>query len=494
MCFNKKMILLFGLVVLITSFIKLHAQTEEELLKNKLEPFIEKAIKEFDVPGLSVGIVKDGKIIYIKGFGIANVETGKKVNPETMFMMASVTKVFTATAVMQLVEKGRIRLDNPLIKHLPYFKLNDKRYKAITIRHLLTHSSGVPSMYKDNFGYRNPEFDDGALERYIRDLANREMEFDPGEEFSYSNHGYAILAALISEVAGETYENYMRRNILDPLGMKRSTFVFDEVDKENIAAPHILGSDFGSGVNSYYPVNRWDAGVSGLWSNATDMCRWALANLNGGELNCKRILKKSSLDTMWKKAGEKYGNIGLGWFIYNFRDNKMITHTGLNFYKIDFCLIPEHSLGVVVMCNIERDLAWPIAGNAMRLLLGYEPRELRVLIDIQLINKIRSDGIDSAVQLYHNLRKELPENRFGARQLPMLGLRISDSANKDKLEIAEKILKLAIEYYPDYSYSYDFLAEIYTLMALKNYQKAVELDSTNEGAMRIIEILSSLKN
>lgn len=347
-------------------------------------------------------------------------------------------------------------------------------------------------MYKDNFGYRNPEFDDGALERYIRGLSDCKMEFDPGAQFAYSNHGIAILAALISEVSGETYENYMRKNILDPLGMKRSSFVFDEVDKKNLAAPHILGKDFNSAVNSFYPVNRWNAGVDGLWSNAADMCKWALANLNGGELDGKRILKKPSLNMMWEKAGEKFGNIGLGWFIYNFQNKKMITHTGLNFYKIDFCLIPEHSLGVIVMGNIERDLAWPIASNAMRLLLGAELRELRVPLDIQLAEKIRSDGVDSAIQLYHKLRSELPENRFGRTQLPMLGLFISYC--EDNLEIAEKILKLAVEYYPDYSYSYDFLAEIYTLMALKNYKKALELDPKNEGAARIIKILSSLKN
>ena len=131
---------------------------DELLNKQKLSSFIEKAMVVYDVPGCAVGIVKNGKIIFIKGYGYSNIETKQKVNAKTRFKIQSVSKTFTAVAVMQLVESGLIKLNDPISKYIPYFVLDDMRYRDITIKMCMNHTSGIPTMYKSEFGKKKPDF------------------------------------------------------------------------------------------------------------------------------------------------------------------------------------------------------------------------------------------------------------------------------------------------------------------------------------------------
>jgi len=481
-------------LVLIFTIINLFAQSREEVLKNKLEPFIQKTMQELDIPGFALGIVKDGKIIYLKGFGVQSLKTSQKVTSRTQFLMASISKTFTATAVMQLVEKGVLKLEEKVVKFLPYFKLTDKTYKEISLRQLLSHTSGMPDVYKRNYGWETPEFDNGARERYIRTkLVDQKMEFNPGEKFSYNNMGYVILAEVVAEVSGTTYEDYVKKNILLPLGMKNSTFLPQEVNKSHLAWPHELGADFKSSPGIFYPTNRWSAGAGGLMASCEDMCKWVSANLKGGILNGQRVLKKTSLDLMWKKGEGKSGNVGLCWKMGNYLKKKLIYHSGGTMgFAAEIDLIPEESLAVVVMCNSYNDV-WSIAANAMKIMLGVEPRAFSLPLENQLINQLHKGGVDAAVRLYRKLRKETPAKEFSSRTLLMLGSRIMNyCTHRNRLDIAGRLLQLAVEYFPKDAYTYDFLAEAYLRKAMINYNKSVKLDPANWGAAKILKALSAV--
>src|SRR5262245_27879231 len=154
-------------------------------LTQTLEPALHELVQRHRLPGLAVGIVRDGQVVYAHGFGEASRGTGRPITPKSIFHMASVSKPFTATAAMQLVEAGKLELDAPLTKVLPYFRLAEEVSRTITVRQVLTHTSGFPDVA--DYEWDKPRHDAGAAERYVRSLASEKMLFAPGKGSSYSN-------------------------------------------------------------------------------------------------------------------------------------------------------------------------------------------------------------------------------------------------------------------------------------------------------------------
>src|SRR5438477_12110806 len=257
--------LLVGLLTIITT-----AQTPEAIpktdpvarLSTALEPRVKEEIQQGHLPGFAIGVVKNGKLIYAKGFGVAKLGATTPITSKSLFHMASVTKTFVATAVMQLVEKGKIDLDAPLVRYLPYFRLNDERYRAITIRQVLSHTSGIPDTV--NYHWDKPEYDAGALERFVRSIADQKLVFAPGEKFAYSNTAYDILGDVIAKVSGESFEDYVQHNILTPLGMKDSTLLVRETSPQLLTSPHVM-ENFNMVVSKISPYNRANSPRSTLY-------------------------------------------------------------------------------------------------------------------------------------------------------------------------------------------------------------------------------------
>lgn len=162
----KKFKILIAIIFITLSFISLTAQEEQGFSGEKVELMIQRIMKSYDLPGMAIGLVKDNEIVYAKGFGVKNIQTKEPITTKSLFHMASVSKPFSATAIMQFVEQGKVQLDDPVVKHLPYFKLDDERYKEITIRHMLGHISGMPD--ENDYQWDKPEYDDGALEQFVR--------------------------------------------------------------------------------------------------------------------------------------------------------------------------------------------------------------------------------------------------------------------------------------------------------------------------------------
>src|SRR5215471_14854286 len=179
-------------LVLVLAWVpRLPAQTADAW-KDRLDKLIVQGMAEKHLPGLAVGIVRHGKVAYAKGFGLMTLgQPDKPVTATTLFHMASITKPFVATAIMQLVEQGKLDLDAPVTKYLPYFRLADPRYRLITVRQLVTHTSGMPDV-KD-YEWSRPQYDDGALERYVRSLDKAQLLWDPGAHFAYSNMAFKVL-------------------------------------------------------------------------------------------------------------------------------------------------------------------------------------------------------------------------------------------------------------------------------------------------------------
>jgi CubicO group peptidase (beta-lactamase class C family) len=321
-----------------------------------LEPFIEQTLREEKIPGLAIGIVENAKLVYARGFGVMKWgDPARPVTPDTLFHMASLTKPFVATAIMQLVEQRKVELDAPVTKYVPYFRLKDSRYESMTVREMLTHTSGMPDVH--DYRWDKPEYDDGSLERYVRGLHDQELRWQPGSKFAYSNMAFEVLGDLVAKVSGKSFEDYVEASILRPLGMKSSTLLRKRADPAKLAAGHTRAKDKSVKPVAHYPYNRAHTPSSNLHSNVEDMARWMMANLNRGELNGRRILKDSTYDLMWKPAaetGRKGYRVGISWFLDETKGTPLVVHYGGDDgFATYIGLCPDRKIGVVYMTNCD---------------------------------------------------------------------------------------------------------------------------------------------
>jgi CubicO group peptidase (beta-lactamase class C family) len=373
------------------------------VLTHTLENFIGRYMDVHRLPGLSAAVVMDGQVVLAEGFGVRSVSDQRPVTAESLFHMASVSKPFSATALMQLSEKGFVDLDARLVEYLPYFRMDDPRLQAVTLRQMLAHISGMPDV--DDYEWGNSYAEDDALERYARSLTEQKLIGDPGEQFAYSNTAFELLGAVIARVSGLTFEEYMRRNIFQPLGMKNSTFLRNDVSGDLSVTPHKYL--FSSEALPYYPYNRAHAPSSTLHTNAEEVCQWMLANLKRGELNGVRILQDVGYEQLWKPYAQVGDGrqIGLSWFLGDFHGYSTIHHSGSD---TGFCsmlfLIPQRGLGITVMSNLDGAPMKDLAAALAEICLGLTPPELRTPVFFPVIKIYAEKGFDAALDCIRSLR------------------------------------------------------------------------------------------
>lgn len=320
-------------------------QIKKSLLKQK---------DAFDVPGIAFGLIKNDTIIYKGAHGVKSLDSNDPITSSFLFHMASVSKPFVATAIIQLVEKDKIDLKGKLIDYLPYFKMADNRYKDITIKQMLAHTSGIPNT--SDYQWGKPQYDDGAAERYAREHKSLKLDFTPGTKYKYSNPAFDILCDVIAKVSGMTFEDYMKKNIFELIGMKNSTFFKPDVPNELATVGHIIGDSLQMSVSEIYPYNRRHAGSSTLHSNVEDMLLWAQMYLNKGTLNGKQIFNKESYNLLTTiNTPKNQRKVCLSWFPGKIKGSPIYYHdgqdTGFNSF---FGFMPEKKSAVVLMVNSDR--------------------------------------------------------------------------------------------------------------------------------------------
>ena len=392
------------LIVLLTTSTAFAAAGTSDKLQRKLDQVIQQYKKVHQVPGIAVGVLKGNDVIYAKGFGVRNLETKEPVTTRSLFHMASVSKPFVATAIMQLVEKGKVKLEGKLVDYLPYFKMDDQRYKTITIEQMLRHISGIPDV--EDYEWDKPQYDDGAAERYIRSLTKEKLIAAPGEKFSYSNMAFDILADVIARASGMTFEAYMKENIFKPLEMKDSTFYKPDVPKALATTPHVVSDRVNNivSVSKIYPYNRAHAPSSTLHSNVMDMMNWAIANLNKGAFKNRRILQTATHELMWKphvetnwKKYPPYKNVGLSWFVGNYKGHPIILHGGGDVgYRTFFLLLPEQSTAIVTLGNSATFRSREVAFAVLDVLLGEKPEPPKLPISVPVAKMLTKKDAKAA--------------------------------------------------------------------------------------------------
>lgn len=344
----------------------------------KIDSIVEQNMKESSIVGISIGIVHIGHS-YTKSYGTLDISKKYKVSDNTMFHLASISKLYTTIAILQLVEQGKLKLTDHLADILPSFKMTDERYKQITIEHLLTHSSGLTW---DNKLKHSPD-NHSSIELYLINLNNQKLYFDPGEKSSfqtYSNVGFDLLGIVVESISGIPFDKYVRENILKPLKMYNSTYFFEEIDSTRLAIPQIISGDSKKikRLNLYgiddskkpilngEPLNIKSYEVYGedyehnpsgnLISSSKELNLWVnhLLNIYKNE-NFEGVLSKASLIDMWnlhRKINDK-SSFGWCWWIDNKDEyGKSVYHGGsYTGFSSLVIIYPEQDFGITILCN-----------------------------------------------------------------------------------------------------------------------------------------------
>ncbi|WP_394751008.1 serine hydrolase [Spongiimicrobium salis] len=472
-------------------------QKTTETVSTPEDPEINKLVLQqktsFDVPGLAVGVIKNGEVVYTKAHGVQGLDIKDSLSTKSLFHMASVSKPFVATAIVQLMEQGKIDLDERLIHYLPYFTMADERYKDITIRHMLNHSSGIPDV--EDYEWDKPQYDEGAAERYARSFGSVKLDFSPGEKFNYSNAAFDILCDLISKVSGMTFEDYMWIYIFEPIGMKNSTFIKPDVPKKWATKPHIIGEDLQPRVSKIYPYNRIHAGSSTLHSNVEDMLLWAKMNLNKGIINEKRIYKESSYDLLTSsqlKINDRR-SIGLSWFLGSLHENTVVFHQGGDTgYSTFFGFVPEKKSAIVMMANTDYFWSNQASGVILANSIFNDSISWRAPIHLKLKNHILEEGIAKTKEIYFSEKQKSPQQYIvSGNYIDELGYWLLDRNRPQK---ALELFTFNVELEPEDAGWPDSVADAYSAMdsialAIQWYKKALKIDPDQDFSRKKLEAL-----
>ncbi len=255
------------------------------IFADSVDEYLESQLKEQKIPGISLAIVKDGTIVKAQGYGFSNLEHQVPAKPETIYQSGSVGKQFTATAVMMLVQDGKIALDDPITK---YFEDTPKFWKKITVRHLLTHTSGIPDYTGGDVNYRS-DYNEDAL---LKILMKLKPEFSPGEKWNYSNSGYMLLGFLIRKVTGKFYGDVLEERVFGPLGMTTAQVISEAQIIPNRAAGYEVDKDKLKNQDWVSPTLNTTADGA-LYLTVLDMARW-----DEGQYGTK-LLQPESFTKMW---------------------------------------------------------------------------------------------------------------------------------------------------------------------------------------------------
>ena len=358
----KNIKLLFYTAVLCLFFISRtgYSQETRDPRLEGIEAYINKALTDFNVPGVGISIVQKGKVVYSGGFGYRDVSKKLPVTENTIFAIGSCTKAFTSTAIGMLVDKGMLEFDTPVINYIPDFRLfDDYATKNVTLRDMMSHRTGLPR--HDLVWYGNPTSSREDLFKLLRYM-------EPSKPFrttwQYNNFMFMTAGYIVEKMSGKKWEDYVKDNILFPLGMNDTYFYYNDFrSNPETAVPYgeeVVDKKANLKVMPFRDIMAMGPAGS-INSTAKDMAKWVTLQLNGGTYENKKIVSFSSLNKLQSPSmvinsapneNVGYQQYGMGWMITNYRNHIRVEHGGnIDGFTASVCLLPMDSIGIVVLSN-----------------------------------------------------------------------------------------------------------------------------------------------
>ncbi len=330
-----------------------HKPLVSAALIRRIDAVVEAQLEAFNLPGAAVAVVHRGEVLHSRGYGFADIEAGRRFDSRTVFRTASVSKPFTAIAVMQLVERGKIDLDENVNAYLD-IPVPDTFPAPVTMRHLLTHTAGFDDRMLGSTATKRRLADTVPLRELLTSPDAAPRVRPPGKVISYSNHGMALAGYVVEVLSGLSFADYIDTHIHEPLGMGRSTF--RELLPERLAADRAMSYRYRRGEPELLPITYENAApADSQFSTADDMVRFMLANLDDGSLDGARILEPETLRRLHATAFTHHPVLPgwtLGFIEYHWNGYRLVGHGGdLPGYHSQLSLLPEAELGVFVHFN-----------------------------------------------------------------------------------------------------------------------------------------------
>ncbi|HKJ80805.1 MAG TPA: serine hydrolase [Ignavibacteriaceae bacterium] len=345
----------------------------QDKLEANLDSYVPKVLKEFKVPGIAVGVVKDGKLIFAKGYGVRSIESGKAVDANTLFQIASNSKAFTAACLAILVDEGKLSWDDRVIDKLPGFKMSDPYVtNEMRVRDLLCHRSGLSLGAGDLLYFPPTDYSRADILYRLRDV---KLTNSFRSHYAYDNILYPVAGELIKAVTGKTWEEFVTEKIFNPLGMKSTRAGLALLnDRSDVETPHTIVD----GKLTALRLTNWDATApaGGILSSVNDLAKWVITQLDSGRIGDtgNKLFDKKETVQMWmphinipvrtpppgmSALKSNYAAYGLGWFIKEYRGDKLIWHSGgLPGTVTQVTLDPDKKIGVIVLTNQESSAAF----------------------------------------------------------------------------------------------------------------------------------------
>lgn len=475
------------LLLLFTAGLRLFAAAQSAA--DNVEALLRREMRERRIPGLQVAVVRRGKIVLLRSFGLANLQNSVPVTNASIFPINSCTKAFTGVAMMQLAEEGKIDLSAPVSGYLEGLPA---AWQPVTVRQLLTHVSGLPNVLNvldQNTGKLiGRDTEDSAWAK----VQAMPMEFPTGERFGYNQTNYVLLGKVIDKYSGRPFARFFSERQFQVAGMPHTVFG-DSRDVIPNQTPsyryvrnidgHALGEDKLIFAYSEFPAFRRTA--SGLNSTAEDVARWIIALREG-----KLLKTKAALDTLWT-AG-KYNNgsptqWALGWVTKPRHRHGAIIATGGG--RAAFFVYPDDDLAVVVLTN----LAGSFPEEFIDELAGFYDPAISASDPVTALRiQLRKRGFERAIEVYNELKRKDSNFRPSETDLNDWAYRMLNGGGRKKEAL--EIFKLNVFLYPDSANVYDSVAEAFEAngereLAIKNYKRSLELDPGNKNAVRHLKQL-----
>ena len=339
-------------------------------LTGRIDRFVTERMRQGRVPGLSLVVLREGRPAYVRGYGGADLESGRPMTACSRVSVGSTTKSMTALAMLRLVEQGQVDLDAPVTRYLPWFQTADGRGGDILVRHVLSHTAGLPTS-----SLLEGDRDDGALERRVRSFSQLSLDRAPGQGWAYANAGFAIAGLIIQTVSGMPYEQYVEQHVFRPLGMAHATFG----PRPDPEAPRAQGYVWTRGDLVPAPMllaRAQYASGAATYASAHDVSAYLEALLARGQGREARVLLPESVERLWQPVAPTAPDTsyGFGWYVRRLHGRRAVFHDGRVVGSGSmFLLFPDEGVAVATLSNLNSATQDEVARGVAALLLDAEP-------------------------------------------------------------------------------------------------------------------------
>ncbi len=340
---------------------------------------------EHKLPGLAIGIVKDGEVVYQKGYGLKAEETTSRVTTNSMFAIASISKAFTVAAMGKLVDQGKVNWDDKVTKHLPDWKLSDPYVtEHFTVRDLLCHRAGLKTFDGDLLWYGTTHSRDEIVKR-IRELP---LTYEMRARFGYQNIMFITAGEVIEAASGMSWDRFVKQELFDKVGMRASnTSITQYRENADIALPHVKGQNEKGRLNELFNYDNSGA-TAAINSNVVDMTRWIRCWLNEGVMKGDTVMSMRTIENAWnlhtplyagkrdRENGTYFKGYGLGWFLMDYDGMKVVHHGGgLPGYISKIFMVPDEEFGAIILTNGESNLPSALMNKILDMYQGVDDKD-----------------------------------------------------------------------------------------------------------------------